>query len=129
MRRSLNNINFYLNNGKIINIKKNDIIALYPYLAQNNHKYFSNPNQFQYDRFIKNKNLNQYGFLPFGSGKSMCPGRLFAKNIIKISIIMFFKFIHFNLNHFQNIPNENKQRQGIGISHPENDIQFLFKYK
>lgn len=130
MRKSSKDFQFYLKDQTFINIKNKDIIALYPNLAQNNSKYFLNPNQFQFDRFIKNKtNENFNAFLPFGSGKSMCPGRLFAKNAIKISIIIFLQFIQFNFNDFKNIPNEKKERQGIGISHPQNDITFLFKYK
>jgi cytochrome P450 len=129
MRRSSKNIEFHLKDGRIVNIKDNDIIALYPNIAQNDSKYFSNPNKFIFDRFINKNSENLNCFLPFGSGKSMCPGRLFAKNAIKISIIMFLKFINFNLNHFQTIPIEKRQRQGIGVSHPHNDIHFLFKYK
>jgi len=53
------------------------------------------------------------GFIPFVSGNSMCPGRLFAKNAIKICIIMFLQFIHCQI-----VPIEKRQRQGMGVSHP-----------
>jgi cytochrome P450 len=129
MRRASKNIKFYLKDGRILDIKDKDIIALYPNIAQNHSKYFSNPNQFIFDRFLNKTSDNFNGYLPFGSGKSMCPGRLFAKNAIRISIIMFLRFIHFQFNHFQRIPIEKRQRQGIGVSHPENEISFLFKYK
>ncbi|CAM4842435.1 unnamed protein product [Rotaria magnacalcarata] len=129
MRKSIKNFEFTLYDKRKIFIKKNSIIALYPNIAQNDSNYFTSPNKFIFDRFINKMGENSHGFLPFGSGKSMCPGRLFAKSVIKISIIIFLQFIHYKLNLLENkIPNEKTHRYGVGVSHPEKDIQILLKF-
>lgn len=128
-RRATKDIQLNLHDGKEIFIEKGDIIAFYPWIAQNDDQYFPSANQFQFDRFTNQKMENILGYLPFGSGQSMCPGRLFAKNVIQISMIYFLKLIEINFDHSLTIPVVNKERQGIGISHPQNDITFSFKYK
>lgn len=129
MRRASKDLQLKFHDGKEISIEKNDIIALYPYLAQNDHKYYPNADQFQFHRFINEKVENMHGFLPFGSGQSMCPGRIFAKNVIQISIIVLLQSIDINFDHPINVPHVNQQRQGIGVSHPQNDVTFLFRFK
>ena len=128
-RKASKDIQLKLHNGKQIFIKKKSLIAFYPQIAHNDIKYFPNADQFQFDRFVNEKVENIPGYLPFGSGQSMCPGRFFAKNIIQLSIISFLQFLSINFDHRVSIPMVNQQRQGIGLSHPRNDITFSFKFK
>jgi hypothetical protein len=71
----------------------------------------------------------QVGFHPFRSGQSMCPERLFAKNAIQISILIFFSISLFQSQSFaRNSKWKKNEGQGIDVSHPKNDIPFSFKY-
>lgn len=122
MRRALNDVQLKLHDEKEILIEKNAIIAFYPHLAQNADQYYSNADQFQFDRFVNEKMETARPFLPFGCGQSTCPGRFFAKNIIQLSIIILLQSIDFHVDDCLNIPSVNEQRQGIGVSHPKNEL-------
>jgi len=130
MRKAIRDFQFKLNDGRTIEIKQNDITAFYPHIAQTNHNYFTNPNQFQFDRFTNGKAEQVVGYLPFGAGKSMCPGRLFAKNAIKLTIIHLIQHLQIHRDEFQRFSiEENPKRQGIGVSHPQRDFLFTLQFK
>ena len=153
LRLAINNTEISLSDGTIINIRKGDYITIYPGLAHYDEKIFDNPELFIFDRFVSmisgennNNNLNnnnnkikyEIAFLPFGAGVSLCPGRLWAINEIKIFIALILTNINIE---FQNVNNNNNNnnniklpdfdysRVGIGVYSPITDIPITYSYK
>ncbi|PKY39542.1 cytochrome P450 [Rhizophagus irregularis] len=59
-------------------------------VLSNNPKYFKDPEIFNPDRFLNDKDsMEKYTFLPFGYGARMCPGRIWAMVQMKTFLIKF----------------------------------------
>ncbi|PKC11448.1 cytochrome P450, partial [Rhizophagus irregularis] len=59
-------------------------------VLSNNPKYFKDPEIFNPDRFLNDKNsMEKYTFLPFGYGARMCPGRIWAMVQMKTFLVKF----------------------------------------
>ncbi|KAI9321143.1 cytochrome P450 [Zopfochytrium polystomum] len=74
-----------------LSFAKGDEIVMYPSLTHYDPAVFPDPTRFRVDRFLRaNASPAQRAALvPFGGGKSMCPGRLLAKSQIKIVVALF----------------------------------------
>uniref|UniRef100_A0A8D0DTV1 Cytochrome P450 n=1 Tax=Salvator merianae TaxID=96440 RepID=A0A8D0DTV1_SALMN len=117
--------------GKEYTLRKGDRLLLFPFVAlHTNPEIYSDPHTFKYDRFLnpdgtkkefyKNGKKLKYYTLPFGGGTTMCPGRFFAVNEMKMFVIMMLTCFEMELvNAEEELPPVNESRYGLGIAQPE----------
>ncbi|KAH0617685.1 hypothetical protein JD844_016175 [Phrynosoma platyrhinos] len=123
------------------NIRKDDIVALYPQLLHFDPEIYSDPLTFRYDRYLKedgeekttfyrNGRRLKYYYMPFGTGLAKCPGRLFAVHEIKQFLIVLLSYFEVELTD-KNVkcPSLDQSRAGLGILQPKNDINFKYRFK
>lgn len=140
IRTAKEDFTLHLEDGSY-NIRKDDIIALYPQLIHLDPEIYPDPLTFKYDRYLdesgqakttfyKNGNKLKYFYMPFGSGATMCPGRLFAVQEIKVFLILMLSTFDLELveSHVK-CPPLDQSRAGLGILPPLNDIEFKYKLK
>ncbi|XP_013375562.1 PREDICTED: cholesterol 7-alpha-monooxygenase [Chinchilla lanigera] len=123
------------------NIRKDDIIALYPQLMHLDPEIYPDPLTFKYDRYLDENRKTKttfysngiklkYYYMPFGSGATICPGRLFAVQEIKQFLILMLLYFELELVESQvKCPPLDQSRAGLGILPPLNDIEFKYKLK
>nr|XP_002758974.2 cytochrome P450 7A1 [Callithrix jacchus] len=123
------------------NIRKDDIIALYPQLMHLDPEIYPDPSSFKYDRYLDENGKTKTTFycnglklkchyMPFGSGATICPGRLFAIHEIKQFLILMLSYFELELVEGQaKCPPLDQSRAGLGILPPLNDIEFKYKFK
>uniref|UniRef100_A0A4X2LRQ1 Uncharacterized protein n=1 Tax=Vombatus ursinus TaxID=29139 RepID=A0A4X2LRQ1_VOMUR len=123
------------------NIRKDDIVALYPQLLHLDPEIYPDPLVFKYDRFLNENGKPKtsfycngiklkYYYMPFGSGLTLCPGRLFAVHEMKQFLILMFSYFEMQLIDSQvKCPPLDQSRVGLGILPPTNDIDFKYKLK
>ncbi|XP_052574317.1 cholesterol 7-alpha-monooxygenase [Peromyscus californicus insignis] len=140
IRTAKEDFTLHLEDGSY-NIRKDDIIALYPQLMHLDPEIYPDPLTFKYDRYLdekrktktsfyKNGNKLKYFYMPFGSGATICPGRLFAVQEIKQFLILMLSYFELELVESQvKCPPLDQSRAGLGILPPLNDIQFKYKLK
>ncbi|XP_026538739.1 7-alpha-hydroxycholest-4-en-3-one 12-alpha-hydroxylase-like [Notechis scutatus] len=139
VRLVLEDMEFKLHNGKSYLLRKGDKIGLFPFLsAHMDPEIHAEPQAFKYDRFLsqngskkeffKNGEKVKYFTMPWGAGTSMCPGRYFATNEIKLFAFMMLACFDLELiNQQEEIPAMNKTRYGFGVMQPMNDVQFRYR--
>jgi cytochrome P450 len=129
---------FVSDSGRKYLLKKGDRVVLSGSSIHYDPEVYENPTEFQYDRYIRNKQFFKNGkslrqnivLLPFGGGSSYCPGRYFARNEIKLCVAMILLLLDFRLvNENQELPKMNLGRVGFGILPPSSDIQCEYKLK
>ena len=124
-------------------VKSGASIAIYPFITHHDASLFASPDEFQLERFldlpVENGTMTDvngvkvpHAFLPFGSGISMCPGRHFARNEIKIFCVTFLSA--FELEAADNAaplqhPGYLLSRAGLGIFPPAKDVQVKYSPK
>ncbi|KAJ7338854.1 hypothetical protein JRQ81_012756 [Phrynocephalus forsythii] len=123
------------------NIRKDDIIALYPQLLHFDPEIYSDPLTFKYDRFLeesgdekmtfyRNGQKLKYYYMPFGTGLAKCPGRLFAVHEIKQFLILLLSYFEVELiDKNVKCPSLDQSRAGLGILQPTTDIDFKYRMK
>ncbi|XP_051984801.1 cytochrome P450 7B1-like isoform X1 [Xyrauchen texanus] len=120
-----------------IALRKDDIIALYPQSTHLDPEIYTQPQQFQFDRFVEDGKEKtefykcgqkvRYYRMPFGSGTTQCPGRFFALNELKQFICVMLLMCEMQLPQIQQEAMLDTSRAGLGIMPPANHI--LFKYR
>ncbi|KFQ47214.1 PREDICTED: cholesterol 7-alpha-monooxygenase [Nestor notabilis] len=123
------------------NIRRDDIVALYPQLLHFDPEIYADPLTFKYDRFLNENGEEKtdfyhsgrklkYYYMPFGTGTAKCPGRLFAVHEIKQFLALIFSYLEIELvdNDVQ-CPSLDQSRAGLGILQPVNDIDFRYRLK
>ncbi|CAF3669519.1 unnamed protein product [Rotaria sp. Silwood1] len=116
-----------LQDGRTFEVKQGDAIALFPAAAHRDPHFFEEPNVYKYDRFVHQQVLT--GFVPFGVGKSMCPGRSFARNAIKLCIAFVLRNIQCTfVDSTYPEPTQKVHRIGIGIAPPTYDPSIRYRY-
>lgn len=96
---------------------------------------------FKYDRYLDENGKTKttfysnglklkYYYMPFGSGATICPGRLFAVQEIKQFLILMLSYFELELveSHVK-CPPLDQSRAGLGVLPPLNDIEFKYKLK
>ncbi|XP_006113709.1 cytochrome P450 7B1 isoform X2 [Pelodiscus sinensis] len=127
-----------LEGNREVSLRKGDWIALYPQILHMDPEVYEDPKEYKFDRFIENgKKKNtfykggrklKYFLMPFGSGISMCPGRFFAMNEIKLFLIVLLA--HFDIELVEKKPiGLDNSRFGLGILFPDSDIVFRYKIR
>lgn len=140
IRTAKEDFTLHLEEGSF-NIRKDDIIALYPQLMHLDPEIYPDPLTFKYDRYLdengktktnfyRNGVKLKYYYMPFGSGATICPGRLFAVHEIKQFLILMLTYFELELveSHVK-CPPLDQSRAGLGILPPLNDVQFKYKFK
>ncbi|XP_071410581.1 cytochrome P450 7A1 isoform X2 [Pithys albifrons albifrons] len=123
------------------NIRKDDIVALYPQLLHFDPEIYADPLTFKYDRFLnengeektdfyRNGRKLKYYYMPFGTGIAKCPGRLFAVHEIKQFLTLMLSYFEIELvDNNVKCPSLDQSRAGLGILQPSNDIDFRYRLK
>ncbi|XP_023573454.1 cholesterol 7-alpha-monooxygenase [Octodon degus] len=138
IRTAKEDFTLHLEDGSY-NIRKDDIIALYPQLMHLDPEIYPDPLTFKYDRYLDENRKTKttfysngiklkYYYMPFGSGATICPGRLFAIQEIKQFLILMLLYFELELVESQiKCPPLDQSRAGLGILPPLNDIEFRYK--
>ncbi|XP_037363920.1 cytochrome P450 7A1 [Talpa occidentalis] len=140
IRTAKEDFTLHLQDGSY-NIRKDDIIALYPQLMHLDPEIYPDPLTFKYDRYLdengktktdfyRNGVRLKYYYMPFGSGATICPGRLFAVHEIKQFLILMLTCFELELvdSHVK-CPPLDQSRAGLGVLPPLNDVEFKYKFK
>jgi cytochrome P450 len=90
--------------------------------------YFQNQTNISFIDFVNKNPDSTPGFMPFRDGKSMCPGRFFAKNEIKICIAMLLRYMEYKFIETEKIPTQKPYRVRSGVAPPNEDI-YLHQFK
>ncbi|XP_054841859.1 cytochrome P450 7A1 [Eublepharis macularius] len=123
------------------NVRKDDIIALYPQLLHFDPEIYSDPLTFKYDRYLnengeentifyRNGRKLKYYYMPFGTGLAKCPGRIFAVHEIKQFLTLLLSYFEVELAD-KNVkcPSLDQSRAGLGILQPTTDVDFKYRLK
>nr|XP_060639451.1 7-alpha-hydroxycholest-4-en-3-one 12-alpha-hydroxylase-like [Anolis sagrei ordinatus] len=128
-------------NGKTYILRKGDALVLSPFIALHmDPEIYPDPHVFKYDRFVnpdgtrkefsKNGKTLRHSILPFGAGHSMCPGRYFAVNEMKIFVILMLTYFDMELvNPEEEIPPVKDSSYGFGTLKPSCDIRFKYRLR
>uniref|UniRef100_A0A8D0DU21 Cytochrome P450 family 8 subfamily B member 1 n=1 Tax=Salvator merianae TaxID=96440 RepID=A0A8D0DU21_SALMN len=128
-----------MHDGREYVLRKGDRLGIFPYLsAHMDPEIHPEPHIFKYDRFLsqngtkkefyKNGEKVKYYTMPWGAGTSICPGRFFAVNEIKLFAFVMLTYFDLELvNKDEEIPPINKDRYGFGVMQPMHDIQFRYR--
>ena len=83
--------------GGSYDIRKGDRVCLAPFITHRDPEIFEDPLAYRHDRFYIASGVKQFfkggarvplPLMPFGAGVSMCPGRFFAINEIKLFVAL-----------------------------------------
>lgn len=140
IRTAKEDFTLHLQDGSY-NIRKDDIIALYPQLMHLDPEIYPDPLTFKYDRYLDENGKSKtafyrngiklkYYYMPFGSGATICPGRLFAVHEIKEFLILMLSCFELELvDQDVKCPALDQSRAGLGVLPPINDVEFKYKFK
>lgn len=96
---------------------------------------------FKYDRYLdengkentdfkKNGKKLKFYYMPFGSGKTKCPGRQFAVHEIKQFVTLLISYFDMDLvEKNSKTPPLDESRAGLGILQPTYDVDFKYRLK
>jgi len=119
--------------GLVYEYKQGENIALPSTEVQFDSEIYQNPHEFKYDRFLSQTKFYKNGLwvskheMAFGGGVSLCPGRNFAKNEIKLFVAIML--LNFDLELGNEIPSIHLERFGLGVYPPLSDVTFKYKLK
>lgn len=113
-------------------LRKDDQVAIAPFLTHRDPEIFPDPEAYQHDRFYVEKGVKQFfkagkrvpmPLMPFGAGVSMCPGRFFAVNEIKLCVTLLLSRYDLELVDDGPLPGYDLSRVGLGIYPPSEDVR------
>ncbi|CAF1349986.1 unnamed protein product [Didymodactylos carnosus] len=128
-RKCFRETQIVLQDGRTLNIKPDETVAWFGGASHFDPNMFPEPTTFVFDRFLNKKAETVPGFMPFGGGKSICPGRFFAKYEIKTCVAMLLRYMEYKLEVIETIPTQVLPRIGVGIAPPSRDIPIMYRYK
>ncbi|KAG8570800.1 hypothetical protein GDO81_011423 [Engystomops pustulosus] len=141
IRVAKENFTLQLDEKGSYSIRKDDIVAIYPQTVHLDPEVYEDPMNFKYDRYLdengkektdfylKGKKLKYY-YLPFGSGKTKCPGREFAVHEIKQLLSLMISYFDLELvDKNAKSPPLDQSRAGLGILQPTYDVDFRYRLK
>ncbi|XP_065254851.1 5-beta-cholestane-3-alpha,7-alpha-diol 12-alpha-hydroxylase [Emys orbicularis] len=141
IRAVVEDLNLKMANGREYALRKGDRVALFPYVAvQTDPEVHPEPHTFKYNRFLnqdgtkkdfyKNGKKLKYFNMPWGAGTSICPGRFFAVNEIKLFVFLMLSYYDLELvNEKEEIPPIDVSRWGFGSMQPTHDVQFKHRLR
>ncbi|XP_032078331.1 cytochrome P450 7B1 [Thamnophis elegans] len=121
-----------------VSLRKGDLFAIFPPILHMDPEVYEEPQTYKFDRYVENgkkkttflkqgKKL-KYFLMPFGSGSSMCPGRFFAMNEIKLFVVLALVYFDMDIMEDKQL-GQGKDRIGLGILLPDSDIIFRYKLR
>lgn len=131
MREVIEPCTLTLSSGHTYSFRKGDNVGIFPPLLHRDSRIYSNPEDFQYDRFVNvpaeytidgTQVSSSLCFLPFGGGASYCPGRKFARNEIKTFVAQLFLRFDVSFENPADAPTlleMDYSRAGLGIFFPK----------
>lgn len=135
-RRALRDLVLPLQDGRRLQFFEGEELALYVPSAQLDPDIYESPHEFRFDRFLtddgsakawyKNGKRVHFPLIPFGGGKSMCPGRFFAMNEFKITVATLLAWFDIELLSDE-VPDFDWARTGFGTYPPVGDVPFRFR--
>jgi len=134
MRQTAEDMEFQLHNGDTLSVKKGDYLAVYPRWSQLNGDIFADPQTFKWDRHInnpefayKNEKLKTVSYA-FGAGSHICPGRFFARNEFKITLLTLLMTLDIEAM-INDVPVVNQTFAGTGVLPPVKDVPVRYRLK
>ncbi|XP_053121538.1 7-alpha-hydroxycholest-4-en-3-one 12-alpha-hydroxylase-like [Hemicordylus capensis] len=130
-----------MNGGRVYSLRKGDKLGIFPYTAVHmDPDIHPQPHVFKYDRFLsldgtkkeffKNGEKVKYYTMPWGAGVSMCPGRFFAGNEMKLFVFLCLAYFDMELvNKDEEVPPIDESRYGFGVMQPTHDIQLRYRLR
>jgi|GEM_PF-1783428 len=112
-------------------LRAGDRVCIAPFITHRDPELFEDPDSYRHDRFYVESGVKQFykggervplALMPFGAGHSMCPGRFFAANEIKLFIAMTLLACEIEPVD-QPIPKFDYSRAGLGIYPPVTDVE------
>ena len=128
-RTCLRQTEIKLEDGRTVTVKPNETLAWFSGISHHDEKIFPQADEFIFDRFLNKKVDNIPGYMPFGGGKSICPGRFFAKYEIKMCVALLLRYMEYKLEDATTVPAQLQARIGFGIAPPIQDVPILYRYK
>ncbi len=141
-RAVLQDMTIKMADGREYLIRQGDRMAVFPYSAIHiDPEIHPDPQLFKYDRFLnpdrtkktdfyKGGKKVKYYTMPWGAGTSMCPGRFFATNELKLFVFLMLVYFEFELkNPDEKIPEIDFRRWGFGTMQPNRDVQFRYRFR
>ncbi|XP_043835817.1 7-alpha-hydroxycholest-4-en-3-one 12-alpha-hydroxylase-like [Dromiciops gliroides] len=129
-----------MDDGREYVLRQGDLVAIFPYLFLHmDPEIYPDPTTFKYDRFLNPDGSRKVAFykqgrrvkspvLPWGAGTSICPGRFFALNEMKMFVFLMVTQYDIELvDQEVKIPSINVKRWGIGAMQPIHDVQFQYR--
>lgn len=116
--------------GARFTLRAGDRVCLAPYLTHHDPEIFEAPDRYRHDRFYSESGVKQFhkrgervGFalMPFGAGRSMCPGRFFALAEVKLLVALMLYRFDFELAEGA-WPALDLTRVGLGIHPPKTEL-------
>lgn len=111
-------------------LRRGDRVCIAPFITHRDPEVFEQPLEYRYDRFYSAGRRKQFykrgervplPLMPFGAGVSMCPGRFFAINEIKLFMINVVRAWDIEAPTGPD-PEFDHRRAGLGIYPPANDV-------
>ncbi|XP_074144846.1 7-alpha-hydroxycholest-4-en-3-one 12-alpha-hydroxylase-like [Sminthopsis crassicaudata] len=131
-----------MDDGREYAVRQGDLVCMFPHLFLNmNPEIYPDPTTFKYDRFLNPDGSRKVAFykqgrrlkshmLPWGGGPSICPGRFFALNEMKMFVFLMVTQYDIELvDQDVKIPSVNRKRFGIGAMQPIHDVQFRYRIR
>ena len=114
-----------------------DRVCLAPFITHRDPEIFPEPERYRHDRFYVETGVKQFfkggrkvplPLMPFGAGVSMCPGRFFAINEIKLFVAMCLRDFDFDfVDPDHATPGFDLSRAGLGIYPPVEDVELRLR--
>ncbi|XP_058030280.1 cytochrome P450 7B1 [Ahaetulla prasina] len=138
IRKVKENFIFNFEENREACLRKGDLLAIFPPILHMDPEIYEDPQTYKFDRYVENgkkkttffkqgKKL-KYFLMPFGSGSSICPGRFFAMNEIKLFMILALVYFDMDIMEDKQL-GVGKDRIGFGILLPDSDIMFRYKIR
>ncbi|KAM9099229.1 5-beta-cholestane-3-alpha,7-alpha-diol 12-alpha-hydroxylase-like [Sarcophilus harrisii] len=131
-----------MDGGKEYALRQGDEVSIFPYLfLHRNPEIYPDPTAFKYDRFLNPDGSRKVVFykqgrklkphmLPWGAGITICPGRFFALNEMKMFVFLMVTQYDIELvDQDVKIPSIDLKRFGIGATQPIQDVQFRYRIR
>ena len=133
MRVATQDSELELTDGRNIHIEEGEFVAMYSRASHFDPDIYENPTEFIADRFIdKKKAFYKNGekikdqVTIFGGGKTICPGRMFAINEIKMTIALLVLKLDVDVQTSADIAVD-YSRSGAGTLFPDQPVPMRFK--
>lgn len=136
LRRASRDLQIDLDDGRRLQVKKHECLALYPRLTHIDPEIYEDPFSYRFDRFVGDNGAPKkftkqgrpvgFNLIPFGGGMNMCPGRYFAKNEFKIVTALLLRSYDVELMS-HSVPDLTWSRFGLGTPPPAHDVAFRIR--